>query len=317
MKFREWLPLWLSSKEGYIKEATFANYTLAVINHIIPTLGDFKLIELTEVRIQETVLGWLRDGRLDKMGGLSEKTVRDLLMIVKLSLKAAQKKFGATIEQIEIRFPKTERISKLKVLMQENQEILVNAAMEELTFRNAGILLALATGIRIGELCALTWKDIDLKCKTISITKTMQRIFIKNLEGEGFSHISISSPKTFSSVREIPLSSFIMPVLTNVSQGEGDRYLLTGTESYLEPRSFSRYFDRFQKKLELPHINFHGLRHTFATRLVEAGADIKTISELLGHAHVDITLNLYVHPQMEQKRKCVELITLPSGYVET
>lgn len=306
--YKEWLEEWLESKKGFVKEATYANYSMVIINHIIPTLGRYKLNELTESKLQETVLYWLERGRIDNQGGLAEKTVKDMLMIAKLSIRAAKKKYKLQIETMDIQFPKSEKIEKLKILLPENQQKLIQAALLDLNYRNAGILLVLHTGLRIGELCALQWKDIDLGNKTLSVTKTIQRIFMKKNDGSGSTKIIISTPKTRSSIREIPLSSFIIPVLRKIQKNDPEAYLITGVAEYLEPRAFRSYYDRFLQKSEIPHINFHGIRHTFATRLIEAGADVKTVSELLGHATVNMTLNLYVHPQMEQKRKCVEMM---------
>ncbi len=308
LMYKEWMQEWLKSKDGYVKEATYANYSMAVVNHIIPTLGDCRLEDLSEDLIQKTVLNWLTTGRIDAVGGLSEKTVRDILMIIKLSLRAASKTGLIPRIDMEIAFPRSDRISKLKVMTSESQQRLVQAVLLDMNPRTMGILICLYTGLRIGELCALQWKDIDLKSRTLSVTKTIERIYVKEINGSGATRVIFSTPKSRASIREIPISSFLQPVLRKFAANDKDIYLLTGSRDYLEPRTYRSYYDRFLKRSDLPHLKFHGLRHTFATRCIEAGADVKTVSEILGHASVNMTLNLYVHPQMEQKRKCVELI---------
>ncbi len=308
MLYKDWLRIWLKQKEGYVKDATFAHYTVMVINHLIPTLGDLYLNQITEKRLQKAVLEWLKSGRLDNMGGLAEKTVKDLVVTVRRSLKDAAKEHLVPKKQFEIVYPQNDTEEKLKVLTKEQQMILTQYVYLNLTPKNAGILFCLHTGVRIGELCALQWKDIDLENKLVHINKTLQRIFVKNIEGKNVSRINISSPKSKSSIRTIPLSTAIYPILKRLNPCDPEKYLLTNKDVYTEPRTYRDFFERFLKKLNIEHINFHSLRHTFATRLIENGADYKTVSELLGHSSVSITLNLYVHPQIEQKRRAIELI---------
>ncbi|MDR0884863.1 MAG: site-specific integrase [Clostridiales Family XIII bacterium] len=306
--YKDWIIAWLKSREGFVKDATYGNYSMAIINHIIPRLGDFAVDEISESIVQSTIMDLLDSGRIDRDGGLSRKTVKDILMIIKLSLRAAWKKHDLPFVDLNIVFPKSERIEKLKVLSPENQQQLIQASLLDLNVRNAGILLALYTGLRIGEICSLQWKDINIEERKLKVTKTIQRVYFKGVDGTNTTRVIISTPKTYASIREVPLSTFIIPVLKKIKSENPEVYVITGDETYLEPRTYRSYYDRFLKRIGVPHINFHGLRHTFATRLIEAGADVKTVSELLGHASVNLTLNLYVHPQMEQKRKCVELI---------
>lgn len=306
--YGDWLVEWLDEKKGFVKEATYGNYSMAVVNHIYPTLGGQALCAIDERMMQETAAYWLENGRKDGKGGLAEKTVRDMVVIVKLSLHEALRKLKLPAESWRIKYPKRENNNKPVVLATEDQMKLIQSSLLDLNTRNAGILLALYTGIRIGELCALQWKDIDLAQGVLIVSKTMQRIYIRGIDGSYVSKVITTSPKTRSSAREIPLSSFIQPVLSKIKCSNDDAYIITGTADYLEPRSYRSYYNRYIQRIGIEHINFHGLRHSFATRLIEAGADVKTVSNLLGHASVSITLNLYVHPQMEQKRKCVELL---------
>jgi integrase len=306
--YKDWLAEWLKDKRAFVKEATFANYSIEIVNHIIPKLGDCPLLDLTESRIQGTVLTWLKTGRLDGKGGLSEKTVRDLLMIVKLSIKEANRKYGYSISLPEIRFPKSIRLKKLHVFSARDQQKLIETALSDPNSKNIGIVLALYTGLRIGELCALQWSDVDLKQGKISVTKTIQRIFLKNLNQTAHTKVIITPPKTRASVREIPIAEQLIPLLQKIHSSNKNAFVLTGSDLVLEPRVYRDHYERLLRTAHIKHIAFHGLRHSFATMLITKSADAKTVSELLGHASIATTLNLYVHPDMEQKRKCIKLL---------
>ncbi len=177
--YREWLKVWLQQMEGRVKESTRANYSLAVMNHILPALGDCMLEELTEEKLQETLLFWLRCGRLDGRGGLSPKTAKDLMGVIKSSLHAAQRHYRLPPEEIQLRYPSGAR-EKTEVLSLVGQKRLVAAACSENSPAAAGVLLALYTGLRIGEVCALQWRDVDLQERTLRVCKTVQRIFIRS-----------------------------------------------------------------------------------------------------------------------------------------
>ena len=163
--------------------------------------------------------------------------------------------------------------------------------------------MTIHTGLRIGELCALKWSDINFDTQLLHINKTMIRTYTK----EDGSKLNITPPKTRSSIRTIPLNKWIMQYAV-LLKGENDEYIITGKDKYIEPNKYRLYYNKQLKELDLPHRKFHSLRHTFATRCIECGCDYKSLSELLGHSNVSITMNLYVHPQMELKRKCVELL---------
>lgn len=308
--YGQWLEQWLWQRGELVKEATLATYAEYAGKHILPTLGAFTLPEITEQRLQTAAIRWLDEGRCDGTGGLSEQTVRGMVALVKLSLKAAAKEGYIPPRQYDILFPRQSEPSKLRVLDKSAQAMLMQHTYLNLTPKNLGLLFCMHTGLRIGELCALRWEDIDMENRTVTVCRTMQRIYRRSPEGKGHTKLLITAPKTRNSVRTVPLSSLLMPVLKRMRPDDSACYLLTGKLTPTEPRTYRDYYNRLLERLELPHVNFHGLRHTFATRLIENGADYKTVSELLGHASVNITLNLYVHPQMEQKRKAMELLNL-------
>lgn len=305
VKYRDWLQEWLVRIRGGVKESTWANYSVAVMNHILPALGEYTLEELTEEKLQETVFFWLRQGRLDGSGGLSGKTVKDLANVVKGSLRAARRYYHLPPQDISLRCPGT-ALPRMDVLTASEQKRLVCAALSEGNCRSAGILISLYTGLRIGELCALQWKDIDLKGRIVHVRKTVQRIFYKEWTGATKSSVVITAPKTRSAARDVPLASFLVPLLRELHCSDPETYVLSGDRKCLEPKTYRTFYKRFLERNNLPMLRFHGLRHTFATLCIEDGADCKTVSALLGHASVNLTLSLYVHPQIEQKRKCIE-----------
>lgn len=310
ISYEAWLQEWLRIKRDFVKEATYANYSLAICNHIAPTLGAVPLGEIDEELIQNAVLYWLDCGRIDGQGGLSEKTVKDFLIIITSSIADAYRKMHMPFDPFKVKVPRFQRSKRIQVLSFRDQQALTYCILNDLTARNVGILLALHTGLRIGEICALQWRDIDFDRRVLTVAKTIQRVFIRDLQGGSVTKVVIGTPKTRSSERDIPIPSFMVSILQEFDYERKEAFLLTDGPHYVEPRSYRRYFYRFLKQLGVEPMNFHGLRHTFATRLVEAGADVKTVSLLLGHASATITLDLYVHPQIDQKRRCIELMQL-------
>ena len=176
---------------------------------------------------------------------------------------------------------------------------------QNFTFKNLGIIICLSTGIRIGEICALKWNDIDIENGFIKVSKTLQRIYLVDKEIKT-TKLIIDKPKTRNSFREIPLSSdlvrIVKPIMKVVNK---NYYILTNEEKPTEPRTYRNYYKNLMRKLNIPLIKFHGLRHSFATRCIESNCDYKTISVLLGHSNITTTLNLYVHPNFEQKKKAI------------
>ncbi|WP_281691980.1 tyrosine-type recombinase/integrase [Cloacibacillus porcorum] len=309
MIYKEWAEEWLKRKEQLVKKSTSAAYGNVVINHLIPKFGDMKLSDITEPIIQEYVFELIRCGRLDGKGGLSERSVRDIVVILKNSLRDAMKMKLIPISTYEILFPNKQERYRVNVLAKTTQQKLIQAIYLDLNSRSAGIMLSLFTGLRIGEVCGLKWQDIDFENRIIKVKRTLQRVYHKDLNGAGTSEILVSTPKTKSSIREIPISNLLFPVMSKINPNHPNAYFISGTEKCVEVRTFRFFFENFLKRYDIEKINFHTLRHTFATRCIEAGADHKTVSELLGHSSVNMTLNLYVHPQMEQKRRCVELLS--------
>jgi integrase len=315
IKYEEWLRIWLAKKEGFVKESTLAAYKNTILNHILPQLGSFPVAYIKEENIRHAVRHWQTSGALRGQSGLSQKSIKDILVIISISLGDALAILDIKKSPIPHRLLATAPafdagpMPEIKILNTEDYKRLVDIIVNDTEPKSKGILLALHTGIRIGELCALKWSDIDMTHKLLTVTKTIQRLYIKEFDGSSKSKTIITLPKTKTSNREIPLTDLLVNQFENI-HGESfeDDYILTGTSHHIEPRNYRYYFGRYLERAGVNKVNFHALRHTFATEMIKRGADIKTLSVLLGHANTKITLDLYVHPSIEQKRKCIELL---------
>lgn len=292
MLYEQFLTDWLKSQKIYLKYSIYTNYCNISHNQIIPNIGSYEVNQLNNDILQEFILNQLDHGRCDGKGGISQKYAQDIITVLKLTL-------GKSVEiQLPYQPPK-----EVEIFEKSDQVTLINSLQSKICNKNFGILLAIHTGLRIGELCALKWSDINFDTQLLHINKTMIRTYTK----EDGSKLNITPPKTRSSIRTIPLNKWIMQYAV-LLKGENDEYIITGKDKYIEPNKYRLYYNKQLKELDLPHRKFHSLRHTFATRCIECGCDYKSLSELLGHSNVSITMNLYVHPQMELKRKCVELL---------
>lgn len=304
--YKDWIYTWLLEKKDYIKESTYANYSNNIFNHIIPKLGNYYLNELNHKTIQDFLLELSKNGRKDNNGGLAEKTIKDITIIIKGSIKKGINEDKIKHIELTFNYPKDNKENKLYVLTKREQNKITNYVLENISSRNIGLLISLYSGIRIGELCALRWEDVDFKKNCLTINKTIQRVYIKDKD-KNISKVIITTPKTKNANREIPINKDFLEILKKVKSNKND-YILTGNEKYIEPRTYRKHFNKVLDELRIKHFNFHSLRHTFATNCISLGVDYKTVSELLGHANVNITLNLYVHPRYSQKKKCIDLV---------
>ena len=183
-----------------------------------------------------------------------------------------------------------------------NQKL--DSGLSQKTVRD--ILVVLKMILRFGEVCALQWDDIDVASGVIHVGKTIQRIYLVDGQ-EKYTELIIDKPKTKNSIRDIPMTRDLLSLIRPLKKiVRGDYYVLTNSAAPTEPRTYRTYFNKLQKELGLPKMRFHGLRHSFATRCIESKCDYKTVSVLLGHSNISTTLNLYVHPNMEQKKKCID-----------
>ena len=238
--------------------------------------------------------------------GLSPKYVADISALIKSASKFAGRRYGYADKSEFMAVPKINKQREKAMLSDLEQNILTANLINNVTPSNTGILLSAATGMRIGELCALKWSDFDFEKRTITVSRTIQRI--KNQDKNTATKIILTSPKSKTSIREIPIPDFLCGILNRI-RSDKDSFILTGTGRYTEPRTMQYRFKNILKKLGLPQVNFHSLRHMFATRCVTIGVDVKTLSEILGHSSVKITLDRYVHSSIERKRSCMKLFS--------
>lgn len=285
--------LYLFDCKHIVKRSTYAKYYDIIYNHIIPTIGNKRLVNLEQKDIDNFIKNKLLYGRKDSKGGLSCKTVKDITNILNQCLKKNDLHFVYKIPlktQVEI-----------KVLTNREYNTFLAYLLLDTDHEKLGLLITLFCGLRIGELCALKWSNIDLTEGTIKVTHTLQRI--KNIDSSIKSKtiIIIDTPKTANAVRTIPLQTFLIEKMKKLKQ-QNDYYILTGTRKYIEPRTLQKRFKKHLEPCNIEDINFHALRHTFATKAIENQFDLKSLSEILGHYDAKFTISRYVHSSLEQKR---------------
>lgn len=301
---------WLENSKMRIKESSYVKYANMLQKHILPEMGEVRMKRLTTEMVERFVQGKLTCGKLDGNGGLSEKTVKDILVVLKAICQFA--------EQMDIEAPCRFHLirirqndSEIHVLGKQEQKRLEEYLMEDDSLLKTGVLISLYMGLRLGEVCALKKNNILYNEEILQVRFTMQRI--QNFENKesGKTKIIVTEPKSNCSVRDIPIPAFLMKRLKNLEDASDNAYVLTGlVNKYIEPRRMENILKKYLEECQLEVMNYHTLRHTFATRCIEEGVDVKSLSEILGHANVNITLNRYVHSSMEQKRRCMEKLLL-------
>lgn len=297
MKIDKIIELWKADKRLYVKKSTYSAYLLLIENHIRPYFSEKE--EITEEDIQKFVLNELKNG-------LSQKTIKDIIIVLKMIMKFGVKQKFLVHNEIDIKFPTIGEKTDLEVLNKNDHKKIINYLQENFTFKNLGIYICLSTGMRIGEICGLLWSDIDMDSGVIKVRRTVQRIYIID-EGKRHTEILIDAPKTKNSIRDIPMTTELYKVIKPLKKIVNDNYfVVTNDIKPTEPRTYRNYYTRLIKKLNIPKLKFHGLRHSFATRCIESKCDYKTVSVILGHSNISTTLNLYVHPNIEQKKKCID-----------
>ena len=293
---REIAEAWKEYKRPYVKQSTMAAYVLILENHVLPEFGDND--SLYEHDVQAFVLKKIEHG-------LSAKSVKDILIVLKMVMKFGVKNEWMNHYEWDIKFPVNNQPKELEVLSVANHKKILDYVQHNFTFMSLGIYISLSTGLRIGEICALKWSDINVADGKITVQRTIERIYM--VEGEKkHTQLVINTPKTVNSCREIPISKELLAMVKPMKKVvNADFYVLTNEDKPTEPRTYRNYYNRLMEKLDIPKLKYHGLRHSFATRCIEAGCDYKTVSVLLGHSNISTTLNLYVHPNMEQKKRCI------------
>lgn len=300
MTFGEIANLWREDHYKYIKETTLSAYEFNLRKNIVPYFGHYE--NVTEKDLQKFVDSKLKDG-------YSVHAIRDMCVVVKMVLK-----FGAKNGMCDfpvdwkMKFPsRVKETNRVETWNVASQRKMMAYLKEHFSFKNLGILIVMQTGMRVGEISGLRWCDFDLDNKTVHVQRTVERITVFDDAGRMCgTKLHVGSTKSVSSNREIPLSRdllfFVRPL---VKLCEPDNYVTSNAATPCEPRTYRGYFHRLCARVGVPRLRFHGLRHTFATSLIASKCDIKTVSSILGHADVSITLNTYVHPDKEQKKNAI------------
>ena len=297
---------WLAKQKSQIKESSYVKYQNLIAKYLIPQIGELQPQELTSERLEIFCKTLLSSGGRHH-SGLSAKTVSDILSVTRAILRySASKGYVISCDFSVISFKQPSK--NLRILSRLEQQKLCSYLQNNLTPVHLGILLSLFSGLRIGEICALRWSDISFEEKLIFVRRTMQRLQ-NTQDSERKTRICISTPKSPSSIRQIPIPDGLLELLRNNS-GDKNGYILTGkADTFMEPRTMQRRFKKVLKAAGIKEVNYHVLRHTFATRCVELNFDVKSLSEILGHATVNITMNRYVHPSMEYKRQNMQRLS--------
>jgi Site-specific recombinase XerD len=295
-KFSSYCDCWLDLRSTQLKTSSYVKYQNGIEKHVKPYLGELYLKDITTEKISAFSQHLLNEKKL------SIKSVRDILTFVRSILSYINRQIDGELSHVEVIYPR-ESPKAIRVLTEQEESELILYLAEGMNAGKFAVYLALRTGMRIGEICALRWKDISFADETIHVGNTVQRIKNIGAQGDSKTVLMIGSPKSDKSRRTIPLMPDIAALCRKFYRGNPECFVLTGKESCMEPRKLQRYLKSYTKECDIQDIHFHTLRHTFATRCVEVGFDVKTLSEVLGHASISVTLERYVHPNLNLKRE--------------
>ena len=307
---KEIITQWLNSSKSIHKGATEVRYEYLIEKHIIPELGDVPLSSVTSSMLTSFMNRKLEQGSLNGKEALSPAYVRSIMSVTLSILQFAVNEGLCQPLNINLQKPSIDK-RELEVLSVFDQNRLESALLNNINETKLGILISLNTGLRIGEVCALSWNDIDFENQIFHIRSTVARV--KSTDSGVNSKLIIDRPKTKSSLRDIPIPSKLLTILISMKKQSKGKYVVSAENSFVSPRTYEYRYHKILDEYNIPSVNYHTLRHTFATRCIEVGVDVKTLSEILGHANVSITLNTYVHSSMELKRQQLEKLSILSA----
>ena len=293
MKYMDWLNEWLKNYVlPSVKIRTYERYSLIVNLHIRDKIGMLELDDLTPLLLQQYITELLQSGNRKTGKGLSANSVNAIISVLQSSLKTANF-LGLTAEYTadKVKRPKLKE-KPVECFSLKEQKQIEQAILSGRKDKLYGILLCLYSGLRIGELIALQWSDIDFTKGILTVSKSCH---------DGKAGLIIDEPKTATSRRVIPLPKQLLPILKGIKKKSHSPFVVSANGKPVSVRSYQRSFELLLKKLKITHKGFHSLRHTFATRALECGMDVKTLSEILGHKNPTVTLNRYAHSLMEHK----------------
>lgn len=295
---------WLLTKKISVKYSTYCKYENIIIKHLNPYFKENDINELTELKIINYI------DHLINVMDLSKSTVNTIQGTLKSIYRYGERTHG--LKKLDFNVIKFNQKSKSKEPLNKEQEIIVwNYCLDNISNMSLAMSLGLYGGLRIGEICALKWEDIDFCNCTISITKTAERL--KSDDNNSKTKLFILEPKTESSIRSVILPDFLIKYLEKYkNEAATNNYILSNKNKPLDPRTIQKNFKKFCVKNNID-ATFHTLRHTFATNCIKIGIDVKTLSEILGHSNVNITLNRYVHTSFDFKKQQINKIVAPTN----
>lgn len=305
MKTKEWFVTWLVDFVRLrVKEHTYSMYSETVKKHLTPFFGEEELGEITPLDVQKFLREKLDRGNLKTGGGLKERSVNTIYAVLRKSLDCAVGFGYLPVSPCDKVARVREGVSETQVFTRREQRKIAEEALVR-GGEYVGIVISLYLGLRIGEVLALKWTDLNLGKGILSVNSTLCRM--KTESGEYVNHVD--RPKSRSSMREVPLPPKLVKLLRELKKSGRSEYVVSDEQGRMvSVRAYQHKFQRFLKKIGVRRLGFHSLRHTFATRAVECGVDVKTVSELLGHKNAQLTLSRYVHSMAPSKRRAVKLI---------
>ena len=303
--FSDILHTWMYANRVRLKGATEAKYTRLIESHIIPAIGGLKIQQIDSSTVNSFLDSKLKTGGLKTKGALSPSYVRTMAVIIEAAINYATMEGECNPLRTPINKPSIPK--KDIVILSKQAEIDLTEKLScGTSLVSIGILLALQGGLRIGEVCALKWSDIDFEAGLIHVRHTVSRVPCPNAEQKTM--LIIDTPKTISSVRDIPMPSTLYGALLKIYKKRTSDFVVSTTHKFVGTRTFDYQYRKLLEQLDIKPFSFHTLRHTYATRCAESGMDAKTLSKLLGHSSSNISLNIYVHPSMEIAMNLLEHI---------
>ena len=299
--------MWLAEEKAELKASTIWRYSYLLDCQIYPKLGDVRIRDLTQEMMQEFAKEIKQTGRINGSAPLSDNYVSSVVGVLSDLQEYAVKKKMCHPFIFPVSKPGMKK-TRHTILSVGEISRLLTCLSEAKETAAAGVAITLYAGLRVGEVCALQWKDIDLENGILTVRKTVQRV----QKGDGIdgSYLRLDRPKTPCSMREIPLHPNLIRMLKEREEKNGNLFVLTGTEQFMNPATYEYQYHRMMKKACITDVNYHTLRHSFTTICVEEGVDIKALSEILGHSKVATTLDIYTHPTIAMKKR--EIMKFPA-----
>ncbi|MBQ9651816.1 MAG: site-specific integrase [Prevotella sp.] len=293
MNFQELTLRWIDEKRMTVKPTTLTYYQYLTEHHLVPLLGQKESLSKPDIAAMAEYC---------EQRNYCRNTVSGIYSVLKMIVGYGVELGWCDNITITMSTPHQSAKDSLDILSVKEESVLIEHLANRRELLDLGILLGLTSGLRIGEVCGLKVGDINFKKRFCRICRTASLSYDSKLR---CTNLVVGTPKTIASRREVPLHASVAKAICAKSKQDPDNYILTGSHSPLNSNQLRTHLARTLRQLHLPSVRFHALRHTFATRCIESGCDVKTLSSILGHSSIQVTLNLYVHPTMQQKENCL------------